>query len=220
MSRGGRGGGRGGRGGGWGGRGGPGSELLALGLTPADLAAISKEQAALYPARDSVPTLAATTSADDEIARLQVEYRERIRRSAYYIVEVQKSTELPRYSDKYRTEANRPRLRKDDLNPAFFPPEVFDAYFNPKKRKRKSLAAAAASKKKKGLNLDELKDGDDDADGSDADKGSDAGSQEGELEDYDEDSDDNDYAENYFDNGEGDDVDDAGGGDDGDATYD
>ena len=53
MSRGGgRGGGRGrgGRGGGWG-RGAPGSELLALGLTPADLAAISKEQAALYPVR-------------------------------------------------------------------------------------------------------------------------------------------------------------------------
>ncbi|EJD51140.1 hypothetical protein AURDEDRAFT_181932 [Auricularia subglabra TFB-10046 SS5] len=226
MSRGGgRGGGFRGRGrGGFGGRSGPGADLLALGLTPADLAALSKEQAALYPTRDSLPILATVTDSEREIARLQVEYGERMRRSAYYIVETHKSTELPRYSDKYRTEAHRPSLRREDLNADFFPPEVFESYFNPKKRKRKgthTLAQKVSAAKKKKLNLDDLKDGDDD----DAEKGSDAesgvGSQE-EQEDYDEDDDDNDYADNYFDNGEGEDGDDLGGagGDEGEATYD
>jgi DNA-directed RNA polymerase III subunit RPC7 len=45
--------------------------------------------------------------------------------------------ELPRYSDKYRpSPASQPTLKKKDLHQPFFPPEIFDGYFNPKKKRR------------------------------------------------------------------------------------
>ena len=48
--------------------------------------------------------------------------------------------DLPRYSDKYRpTAVARPSLKRQDLNAAFFPPEIFEGYFNPKKRKGGSI---------------------------------------------------------------------------------
>lgn len=46
-------------------------------------------------------------------------------------------SELERYSDRYRPSlASQPALKRKDLNPAFFPPEIFEDYFNPR-RKRK-----------------------------------------------------------------------------------
>lgn len=45
------------------------------------------------------------------------------------------NTELERYADKYRpSPATRPTLKKKDLHQPFFPPEVFEGYFNPKKK--------------------------------------------------------------------------------------
>ncbi|GAW05165.1 hypothetical protein LENED_007005 [Lentinula edodes] len=124
-----------------------------------------------------------------------------------------KSTELPRYSDKYRpSTTSQPALKRSDLHAPFFPSEIFEAYFNPKK---KSKARKQAGQKRK-LNLDEMLD--DDETNESAQEGSDAGGSQGEP-DYDtEEEYDNDYADNYFDNGEGenfDDLGDGGGGDDG-----
>ncbi|KAG6860153.1 hypothetical protein C0995_015076 [Termitomyces sp. Mi166 len=119
---------------------------------------------------------------------------------------------LSRYSDKYRPSvAAQPTLKRTDLNEAFFPPGIFDSYFNPKK-KRKVLETKNVGKPR--MNLDEL--GEDDEEAKSGDDRSDAGSNAAE-EDYDVDEEyDNDYAENYFDNGEGDDMDDLGGGGGGD----
>jgi DNA-directed RNA polymerase III subunit RPC7 len=44
---------------------------------------------------------------------------------------------LPRYSDKYRpSPASRPTLKKKDLHQPFFPPEIYDSYFNPRKKRK------------------------------------------------------------------------------------
>ncbi|KAJ3564780.1 hypothetical protein NP233_g8068 [Leucocoprinus birnbaumii] len=107
----------------------------------------------------------------------------------------------------------RLRSKKRDLNPEFFPTDVFEEYFNPR-RKRKADAKSGPSKS--AINLDEFNDEDNDEDKSDNDRASQASE---EAEDYDVDEEyDNDYAENYFDNGENDDFDnlgDGGGGDEG-----
>ena len=43
---------------------------------------------------------------------------------------------MPRYSDKYRPSlASQPTLKRKDLHQPFFPQEVFEDYFNPKKKK-------------------------------------------------------------------------------------
>ena len=80
--------------------------------------------------------------------------------------------ELPRYSDKYRPSVEaQPTLKRKDLNEAFFPPAIFDMYFNPKKKRKGvhfsllvlpdlgSLVVLAEPKftgKKPRMNLDEL----------------------------------------------------------------
>lgn len=155
---------------------------------------------------------------EERIAEYQLGFARRMRRSAYFIVEKTKSTELPRYSDKYRPSLTpQPRLNRKDLNEAFFPAGIFDSYFNPK-RKRKGVSLG---RKHLRTNLEELRE-EDDQDKSG--EGSEVGSQAADS-DYDvEEEYDNDYAENYFDNGEGDDMDDlvgGGAGDDiGGADYD
>ncbi|KZS87277.1 hypothetical protein SISNIDRAFT_419887 [Sistotremastrum niveocremeum HHB9708] len=180
-----------------------------MGLTFADLQAISKEETGLFPPMDPLPILTSIKPEELEILDLQRGFVKRLRQSQYYLVETVKSTDLPRYSDKYRPIATaQPTLKRKDLNPSFFPPDLFDAHFNPRKKRK-----TKASTTKKGINLDDLKD-DDDQSGSE--KGSKDGSEQAD-EDYDVDEeDDNDYAENYFDNGEADDVDDLGGGGGGD----
>ncbi|TFK93346.1 hypothetical protein K466DRAFT_572570 [Polyporus arcularius HHB13444] len=217
MSRGGRGGGRGGFGGG--GRGGFGaSNLPPMGLTFADIQSLSREESALYPPLEPLPLLTEYNDEEKRIAELQIGFATRLRNSAYYIVETTKSTELPRYSDKYRPSlASQPTLKRKDLHQPFFPQEVFEDYFNPKKRK--------AAKKKdttKRVNLDEMVEDAEEQEKS-GDERSEAGSQQVD-EDYDVDEEyDNDYAENYFDNGENDDNDDLGGGggaDEGGVGYD
>jgi len=126
---------------------------------------------------------------------------ERLRKSPYYIIEKTTSTELPRYSDKYRPqEAAQPTLKKKDLNPDFFPPALFEAFFNPRKKQGVHLA------KKRKLDLNNLGD-EEDPEGKGSEDGSNVGSEVEEDYDVDE-EDDNDYAENYFDNGEADDLDD------------
>ncbi|KAH8108805.1 DNA-directed RNA polymerase III, subunit Rpc31 [Phellopilus nigrolimitatus] len=208
---------RGGRGGGRGGRGGFGAGALPpMGLTFADIQNMSREAGELYPAMDPLPVLTSSTEEERKICALQAGFTERLRTSKYYVVEVTKSDELPRYSDKYRPSPDaQPTLKRKELHQPFFPSEIFEDYFNPKRRKREKKAGS------KKIKLDDLAEGEEDQENS-SDKASDAGSQAAGSEDYDVDEEyDNDYAENYFDNGEGDDMDDlgdggAGGGDGGD----
>lgn len=43
--------------------------------------------------------------------------------------------ELPRYSDKYRSATiDQPSLKRKDLHAPFFPPEVFEGFFNPRRK--------------------------------------------------------------------------------------
>ncbi|ESK86394.1 hypothetical protein Moror_4987 [Moniliophthora roreri MCA 2997] len=210
MSGRGRGGGRGGRGG----RGGFGgsSNLPPMGLTFADIQAMSREQTALYPPMRP-PVLTEYSEREKRITQLQIGFTHRLRKSPYYVVEPTKSNELPRYSDKYRPSvAAQPRLKKQDLHAPFFPTEIFEGYFNPKK----TLKARKAIIQKKRLEIDNMMDEDEEQTKSDE-EGS--GDSQGAVSDYDaEEEYDNDYAFNYFDNGEGDDMDnlgDGGGGDEG-----
>ncbi|OBZ67846.1 hypothetical protein A0H81_12322, partial [Grifola frondosa] len=208
MSRGGRGGGR----GGFGGKGAFGANNLPpMGLTFADLQTMSREQTALYPPLEPLPVLTEYTDEEKRICELQTGFATRLHKSAYYVVEHTKSTELARYSDKYRpSSASQPTLKRKDLHQPFFPQEIFEDYFNPKKKRKVGSRGL-----KKRLNLDEMVDDAEEQDKS-GDERSEVGSQAAE-EDYDVDEEyDNDYAENYFDNGEGDDFDDLGGGGGGD----
>ncbi|KAK1231343.1 hypothetical protein PQX77_005543 [Marasmius sp. AFHP31] len=202
-----------GRGRGRGGRGGFGAsrELPPMGLTFADIQAMSREQTALYPPMRP-PVLREYTDSERKITQLQIGFARRLRNSQYYVVETTKNTELPKYSDKYRPSVSaQPKLKRQDLNPAFFPTEIFEGYFNPKKIKgRKNVA------QKKRVNLDNVVEDEDEKVKSE-DEGS--GGSQAQASDYDaEEEYDNDYAYDYFDNGEGDDMDnlgDGGGGDEG-----
>ncbi|TFY60958.1 hypothetical protein EVJ58_g4822 [Rhodofomes roseus] len=184
-----------------------------MGLTFADIQSLSREESALYPSYDPLPVLSEYSEEERRIAELQVGFTTRLRQSAYYVVEQTKSRELPRYSDKYRpSAAKQPTLRRQELHQPFFPQEILEGYFNPKKRK---ISERKGPKKR--INLNELGEDGEDAEKEDEEH-SDVGSQAVE-EDYDVDEEyDNDYAENYFDNGEGDDPDglgDGGGNDEG-----
>ncbi|KAI9428359.1 hypothetical protein H4582DRAFT_2092501 [Lactarius indigo] len=151
---------------------------------------MSREQGALYPSTLKRRSVYASCNSASRL-----DYA----RSAYYVTEVVKSAELERYADKYRPAATlQPKLERRDLHQPFFPPEVFEAYFDSKKRRKEKAI--------KRINLDDLEDK------AEEEVVSDTGSQVAE-EDYDVDEEyDNDYADNYFDNGEGDDFDDLGGG--------
>jgi DNA-directed RNA polymerase III subunit RPC7 len=74
---------------------------------------------------------------------------------------------LERYSDKYRqSPASQPTLKRKDLHAPFFPTEIFEGYFNPKKRRKGQsihvhlisfLTVGTVEKKTtKRLNLDDL----------------------------------------------------------------
>ncbi|KAJ7204666.1 DNA-directed RNA polymerase III, subunit Rpc31 [Mycena pura] len=181
-----------------------------MGLTHADVQNLSREATAMYPPM-MPPVLSEYTEDEQKIATYQIGFADRLRKSAYYIVEATKSTDLPRYSDKYRPSvASHPTLKKKDLYAPYFPPEIFDGYFNPKKKRKEDKPTTTTTKR---LNIEDFADEDEDKETPS--EGSDAGSQA--PSDYDVDEEyDNDYAENYFDNGEGDDVDDPGGGGGGD----
>ncbi|TFY80077.1 hypothetical protein EWM64_g3928 [Hericium alpestre] len=207
MSRGGRGGGRGGFGGG--GRGGFGAgSLPPMGLTFADIQAMSREPSALYPPMEPLPLLTEYSEEEKRIAELQLGFEDRLRNSAFYIIETTKTDELERYSDKYRpSAATRPKLKESDFNKDFFPPELFESFFHPK-RKRRGVVKKIDGKK---LNLDALGEETEEAKKEEEER-SDVGSQAAE-EDYDvEEEYDNDYAENYFDPGEEENLDDLEGG--------
>ncbi|PPQ81708.1 hypothetical protein CVT25_013438 [Psilocybe cyanescens] len=198
-----RGGGRGGRGGGRGGFGGA-SNLPPMGLTFADLQNLSREATALYPARD-IPIFTESTNDEKQIAQLQLGFASRLRKSQYYVVEKAKTSGKP-------SAISQPTLKRKELHAPFFPSEVLEDYFNPKRRKK--ITTQANSLKPK-MNIDELNEDGEEEEKSGEER-SDAGSQAAES-DYDVDEEyDNDYAENYFDNGEGDDMDDLGGGGGGD----
>ncbi|KAH9932902.1 DNA-directed RNA polymerase III, subunit Rpc31 [Fomitopsis serialis] len=182
-----------------------------MGLTFADIQSLSREETALYPTYDPLPVLSEYSEDERRIAELQIGFATRLRQSAYYVVEPTKtqsrSVELPRYSDKYRpSAAKQPTLRRQDLHQPFFPQEIFEGYFNPKKRK---ITERKGPRKK--INLDALGEDAEDAEKEDEER-SEIGSQAAE-EDYDVDEEyDNDYADNYFDNGEGDEADGLGDG--------
>ncbi|QRV76784.1 DNA-directed RNA polymerase III subunit RPC31 [Ceratobasidium sp. AG-Ba] len=206
---------RGGRGGFGGGRGGFGgaANMPPMGLSFADIQSLSREPTALYPPMDPLPLLSSVTEEEKEIIALQDGVVARLRASPYYIVEPEKKEEESRYSDRFLRPAAPPKLQAKDLNPAFFPPDLWDAYFNPKKRKAKK------AKERARLNLDniEAEDGKED---EASEKGSVAGSDDEDPGDYDEENEEeNDYADNYFDNGEDEDYGDDGG-EDGGGTYD
>ncbi|KAF7316366.1 DNA-directed RNA polymerase III subunit [Mycena indigotica] len=191
--------------GGWGRGRGRGAAPPPLGLTHADLQNLSIEETPLYPAMIP-PVLSDITEDEKKIAAYQTSFADRLRKSAYYIVESTKSSDLPRYSDKYRpSAASHPSLKKKDLHAPYFPPDVFDGYFNPRKKRKTAPKLTSTTKP---LNIDDIAD---EEENENASNGSDAGSQA--PSDYDVDEEyDNDYAENYFDNGEADDNDDLGGG--------
>ncbi|KDN46012.1 hypothetical protein RSAG8_04519, partial [Rhizoctonia solani AG-8 WAC10335] len=160
---------------------------------------------------DPLPLLSSITDEERDIIALQDGVAVRLRASPYYIVEPQKKEDSTRYSDKFLKSTAPIKLQAKDLNPAFFPPDLWDAYFNPKKRKAKK------AKERARLNLDNLEANEEDEEGSE--KGSGAGSDEEDQVDYDdENEDENDYADNYFDNGEDEDHGDDG--EDGGGTYD
>ncbi|KAI9509312.1 DNA-directed RNA polymerase III, subunit Rpc31 [Russula earlei] len=203
MSRATRGGGR----GGFGGRASFGANNQPpMGLTFADIQAMSREQSALYPPLDRLPALTEYSDEEKRICDLQCGFATRMHKSAYHVTQVEKSTELQRYADKYRSTASmQPKLERRDLHQPFFPQEIFEAYFDPRKKRK------LERKPTRRVNLDDLKD---DAEEQEKSEASENGSQAAE-EDYDVDEEyDNDYADNYFDNGEGDDLDDLGGGGD------
>jgi DNA-directed RNA polymerase III subunit RPC7 len=97
-----------------------------------------------------------TEYSNDEkrICKLQIGFASRVRKSQYFVVETSKSTgaltineimhnltrentELPRYSDKYRpSTSSQPTLKRKELHQPFFPSEIFDGYFNPKKKRK------------------------------------------------------------------------------------
>jgi DNA-directed RNA polymerase III subunit RPC7 len=83
---------------------------------------------------------------------LQRCFAARLRTSAYYVKQANKPTgtsfsagdyhltyfitELERYADKYRpAAATQPRLERRDLHMPFFPQEIFEAYFDPRKKR-------------------------------------------------------------------------------------
>ena len=104
---------------------------------------------------EPLPLLTEYNEDEKRIAELQIGFATRLRQSAYYIIEQTKSTgkrlrsgnvdtpthqirsvDLPRYSDKYRpSPATQPTLKRKDLHQPFFPQEIFEDYFNPKRRK-------------------------------------------------------------------------------------
>ncbi|KAF8734616.1 hypothetical protein AX14_003293 [Amanita brunnescens Koide BX004] len=200
-----RGGGRGGRGGARRGGFGP-SNPLPMGLTFLDIQTMSREATALYPPRQ-LPTYTQPSEQEKQIAQLQMAIATRLRPSPYYVVERTKSKDLPRYSDKYRPSVtSRPMLQRSKLHAPFFPAEIFEDYFN-SKRKKKSVKKLVKSR----INLDDVGQ-EDEQEKSGDERHSEAGSEEA-PSDYDvEEEYDNDYAENYFDNGEGDDLDNLGDG--------
>lgn len=82
-------------------------------------------------------------------------------------------TELPRYSDKYRPSVtSQPTLKRKDLFAPYFPPDIFEGYFNPKKKRKGNppfpvVSRAQAnpdhkvqttSSSKKRMNLEEMAD--------------------------------------------------------------
>jgi DNA-directed RNA polymerase III subunit RPC7 len=137
---------------------------------------------------------------------------------------------------------SQPSLKRKDLHEPFFPQEILEDYFNPRRKQKSTsplpqviwdwtlVAHLHAKQSKAKLNLDEIvEDGDEQVyifipltwkasiivQEKSTDERSEVGSQA--ESDYDVDEEyDNDYAENYFDNGEGDDLDDLGGGAGGD----
>lgn len=102
---------------------------------------------------DPLPVLSDFSAEEKKISELQTGFITRLRRSPYYVVETVKLNgqvvftyahlmlilhiDLERYSDKYRqTSASLPALKRKDLHAPFFPSEIFDAYFNPKKKRK------------------------------------------------------------------------------------
>jgi DNA-directed RNA polymerase III subunit RPC7 len=63
-----------------------------MGLSFADLASLSREPTALYPAMDPLPVLSALTPEDKDDIRYQIAYENAMHASAYYITEQRKST--------------------------------------------------------------------------------------------------------------------------------
>lgn len=131
--------------------------MAPMGLSFADLATLSREPTALYPTMDPLPVLSQITPSEQEDIKNQHEFERQMRASPYYIVEPKVSTgmfcllkyhgpvykltgisiDIPRYSDKYRPSLNtHPTLKRSQLNPEFFPSEIFEGYFNPKKKRK------------------------------------------------------------------------------------
>ena len=106
---------------------------------------------------ESIPTLSAHTAAERRVCELQSLLTDKLRKSAYWVVEARKANgvcpselvsieytdyllpDLEHYSDRHRPELTaQPALKRKDLHEPFFPPDVFEGYFNPKKRRRMS----------------------------------------------------------------------------------
>lgn len=100
---------------------------------------------------DPLPVLLDYSEEEKRICQLQNGFADRLRKSACYVVEPVKSngqnscstvmaradliSELERYSDKYRrSTVSQPTLKRSELHAPFFPSEIFEGYFNPRKK--------------------------------------------------------------------------------------
>lgn len=67
------------------------------------------------------------------VVRVSLKYLLKLKNERYTL-------ELPRYSDKYRpTLFAQPTLKRKELHEPFFPAELLEGYFNPKRRKTSTL---------------------------------------------------------------------------------
>ncbi|TKY87822.1 hypothetical protein EX895_003403 [Sporisorium graminicola] len=203
MSRGGRGGfGRGG-----GRAGGGGSNMPPMGLSFQEISLVDKTPSKLYPEPPTVPRMERPDDKEIRYASYQLMYLQEQKTSAYWpTLEQRKQSDLTRFSDRYRPEAqDLPSLKTINLQKEVFPKGLWDAFMEGE-TKREELKAKKKARRKINWDSIDLED----RVGADDDLG-DASSEPEDLGDY-EDEVDDDYAENYFDNGEDDDVGDDDGG--------
>ncbi|GAC93145.1 hypothetical protein PHSY_000708 [Pseudozyma hubeiensis SY62] len=208
MSRGGRGGfGRGG-----GRAGGAANNMPPMGLSFQELGSLDKTPSKLYPEPPTVPRMERPDDKEVRYATYQLMYLQEQKTSAYWpTLEERKQADLPRFSDRYRPEAqDLPSLQSINLQKEVFPKGLWDAFMQGEAKREEQKAKKKARRK---VNWDSL-DLEDRA-GAEDDIGE-ASSEPEDLGDY-EDEVDDDYAENYFDNGE---DEDAGDDDGGEAVYD
>jgi len=187
-----------------------GFDFSALGTTYQEVMSQPRDPEEAYPALDVMPSLIDINDHEQRSCKYQHDLVDRLRHSQYYVTEDAKRPDFARYSDRFRPAKHR-QLEPTDLDPKFFPPDLWQRCFNPK-TSATAATKAEKRKKRKQINLDEIADEGEDENKEDDEDDDDDENEE--LDDY-EDQEDDDYNENYFETGSQDDMYDAGGDDGG-----